>query len=255
MSALPTSSVLGVYISGSISRGYNSQYFSRKKNYFQCWFYAHYNFTLAAFWSPFLVKSGAAEINGLISIYLDEADDEWTNEIEQFDYVIVSVGQWFFRPLLFYWSSQLIGCHICNQNNVTSISKYYAYKMAFRTAFKTLLSLKNYTCTTFLRTFLASHFENGDWDKGGNCGRTRPFTGNEMKLQEFNTEFYWVQVEELRKAEEEGKKIGLRFEVINATEIMWQRPDGHPNGYGHSLHKNATVYDCVHWCLPGPIDT
>ncbi|KAE8735843.1 formin-like protein 3-like [Hibiscus syriacus] len=76
-----------------------------------------------------------------------------------------------------------------------------------------------------------------------------------MKLQEFNKEFYWVQVKELRRAEEEGKKMGLRFEVVNATEIMWQRPDGHPNGYGHSLHKNETVYDCVHWCLPGPIDT
>ncbi|KAE8735844.1 Protein trichome birefringence-like 19 [Hibiscus syriacus] len=30
---------------------------SAEKNYFQRWFYADYNFTLAAFWSPFLVKS------------------------------------------------------------------------------------------------------------------------------------------------------------------------------------------------------
>ncbi|KAL4352502.1 hypothetical protein GQ457_06G026370 [Hibiscus cannabinus] len=228
---------------------------SADKNYFQRWFYADYNFSLAAFWSPFLVKSGAADMNGLIGIYLDEADEAWANEVEKFDYVIISVGQWFFRPLLFYESSGLIGCHICNQNNITSISKYYAYRMAFRTAFETLLGLKNYTGTTILRTFLASHFENGDWDKGGNCGRTKPFRSNEMKLQEFNREFYSVQVEEVRKAEEKGKKIGLRFEVINATEIMWQRPDGHPNGYGRSMHTNAPVYDCVHWCLPGPIDT
>ncbi|KAE8668938.1 formin-like protein 3-like [Hibiscus syriacus] len=76
-----------------------------------------------------------------------------------------------------------------------------------------------------------------------------------MKLQEFNMEFYWVQVEVLRKAEEKGKKNGLRFELINATEIMWLRPDGHPNGYGYSMNKNSPVYDCVRWCLPGPIDT
>ena len=34
------------------------------------------------------------------------------------------------------------------------------------------------------------------------------------------------------------------------------RVDGHPSRYGHWLNENVTLYnDCVHWCLPGPIDT
>ncbi|XWS46435.1 hypothetical protein CRYUN_Cryun14cG0066300 [Craigia yunnanensis] len=237
-----------------------SHKFSSDINYFKRWFYADYKFTLATFWSPFLVKSRDADADGhsfnsLMSLYLDEADEAWTNEIENFDYVIISAGQWFFRPIFFYEKGKLVGCHNCNENNITSLTRYYGYKMAFRTAFRTLLSLKNYKGTTFLRTFSASHFENGDWDKGGNCVRTRPFTSQEMKLEEYNLEFYLTQVEELRKTEKEGKKIGLTFELLNTTEIMWLRPDGHPNSYGRSMNRNAAVNDCVHWCLPGPIDT
>ncbi|KAL4308605.1 hypothetical protein GQ457_01G036580 [Hibiscus cannabinus] len=230
------------------------------KNYFKRVLYPEYNFTLAAFWSPFLVKYRDADpdghsFNSLMSLHLDEADEAWANEIENFDYVIISAGQWFFRPLLYYQNGKLVGCYRCNVNNITSLTRYYGYKMAFRTAFKTLLSLENYKGVTFLRTFSASHFENGDWDKGGSCGRTRPFTSGDMKMEEYNMEFYLTQVEELRKAEEQGRKTGLRFELMNITEIMWLRPDGHPNSYGHSMNRNVKVNDCVHWCLPGPIDT
>ncbi|KAG4206582.1 hypothetical protein ERO13_A03G016100v2 [Gossypium hirsutum] len=222
-------------------------------------FYSEYNFTLSAFWSPFLVKYKDSDpeghsFNSLMSLYLDEADEEWANEIKNFDYVIISVGQWFFRPLLYYQDGQLIGCHKCNHNNITSLTRYYGYKMAFQTTFKTLLSLKNYKGVTFLRTFSAAHFENGDWKNGGSCDRTRPFT-KEMKIEEYNKEFYLTQVEEFRKAKVEGIQNGLRFVLINITEIMWLRPDGHPNRYGHSMNRNVSVNDCVHWCLPGPIDT
>ncbi|KAL4353025.1 hypothetical protein GQ457_06G026380 [Hibiscus cannabinus] len=229
-------------------------------HYSKRWFYANYNFTLSVIWSPFLVKSRVADINGnssngLFSLYLDEADEAWAKDIEKFDYVIISAGQWFFRSQLFYENGRIIGCYNCNQNNITSISKYQAYRTAFGTALQTLLSHKNYTGTTFLRTFSAAHYEDGDWDSGGNCVRTRPFAHNETKLQEFNKEFYSIQAEELQKAKEKGKKRGLRFELMNTTEIMWLRPDGHPSRYGKFMKKNATVNDCVHWCLPGPIDT
>ncbi|KAL9456576.1 hypothetical protein AB3S75_005744 [Citrus x aurantiifolia] len=138
---------------------------------------------------------------------------------------------------------------------MTALTKYHAYMMAFRTAFRTLQRLKNYKGITFLRTFSPSHFENGDWDKGGNCGRTRPFTSQEVELDGYTMEFYLTQVEELRAAENQGMDMGLKFSLLDSTEIMLLRPDGHPNQYRHSMHKNKTVNDCVHWCLPGPIDT
>ncbi|GLT61077.1 hypothetical protein SLA2020_338080 [Shorea laevis] len=64
-----------------------------------------------------------------------------------------------------------------------------------------------------------------------------------------------TQVEEFRKAEREGKKRGLRYRLLDTTQAMLLRPDGHPSRYGHWAHENVTLYnDCVHWCLPGPID-
>ncbi|PQM41031.1 protein trichome birefringence-like 19 [Prunus yedoensis var. nudiflora] len=66
---------------------------------------------------------------------------------------------------------------------------------------------------------------------------------------------YLTQVEELKAAEEQGLLRGLQFRLMDTTEAMLLRPDGHPNFYGHSPHRNMTLADCVHWCLPGPIDT
>ena len=85
--------------------------------------------------------------------------------------------------------------------------------------------------------------------------RTMPFTTEEKKLDGYELEFYLTQVEELRKAQNKGRKSGLKFELLATTEAMLLRPDGHPNHYGRSPHSNVTVADCVHWCLPGPIDT
>lgn len=227
---------------------------------FKWWFYADYKFTLVTFWSPFLVRARDADpkghnLNNLMNLYLDTVDEAWAAQIENFDYVIISAGQWFFRPLMFYEKGQVVGCHQCSEKNIREVTKFYGYRKAFRTSFRTLLSLRNYKGLTFLRTFSPAHFENGAWNEGGNCVRTRPFTNQEMKLEDYNLEFYLTQMEELKAAEREGRKRGLVFRVLDVTEAMVLRPDGHPNHYGHSTHKNVTIADCVHWCTPGPIDT
>ncbi len=227
---------------------------------FKRWFYADYNFTLATLWSPFLVKTRDADpsghsYNSIMNLYLDKVDEAWAAEITTFDYVIISAGQWFFRPLMFYENDQLVGCHKCQQENITALTHYYGYRKAFRTAFRTILGLKDYKGVTFLRTFSPAHFENGDWNKGGNCVRTRPFTKEELKVDQYIMETYFTQMEEQRAATKEGRNRGLQFRLLDTTEAMLLRPDGHPNHYGHSPHSNMTIADCVHWCLPGPIDT
>lgn len=227
---------------------------------FRRWFYPAHNFTLAEFWSPLLVKSRDADASGftrnnLLNLYLDEPDEVWKAQIEDVDFVMFSAGQWFFRPFIYYENGTIVGCFKCNKQNITEVPHYYGYKMAFRTAFRTLLSNERYKGMTFLRTYSPSHFENGDWNKGGNCIRTRPFTKQEMKFDGYNLDSYMTQVEEFRAAEKEGEKKGLKFRLLDTTEAMVLRPDGHPNHYGHSPQENKTLADCVHWCLPGPIDT
>ncbi|KAK2366134.1 hypothetical protein P8452_54833 [Trifolium repens] len=229
--------------------------------YFRRYFYADYNFTLGNLWSPYFVRSVDADPNGhsynsIMKLYVDEVDEAWSSQVENFDIVIISAGHWFFRPLLFYEKGQLVGCNKCGMENVTDLAHYFGYKMAFRTAFRTLNNLENFKGVTFFRTFSPSHFENGDWNKGGNCVRKKPFSKEEMKLDGYFLQTYLTQVNEFNVAQEEASKKGLKFLMLNTTEIMLLRPDGHPNNYGHPKDTNRTFYnDCVHWCLPGPVDT
>ncbi|PSR87796.1 Protein trichome birefringence-like [Actinidia chinensis var. chinensis] len=224
---------------------------------FRRWLYADYNFTIIALWSPLLVKAREPdEPQGyLMNLYLDEPDEAWTSQMENIDILIISAGQWFFRPFVYYQKGKIVGCHICNKNNIKELDLFYTYKMAFRTAFQTVLKARKFKALTFLRTFSASQFENGEWNTGGDCRRKKPFTRQEMRLDWYNLELYKTQVKELKVAERRGEKRGLKFRVLDTTEAMLMRPDGHPSHYGHWPHDNKTAADCVHWCMPGPVDT
>ncbi|RVW44755.1 Protein trichome birefringence-like 19 [Vitis vinifera] len=76
-----------------------------------------------------------------------------------------------------------------------------------------------------------------------------------MRLGGLYPEMYSTQVEELKVAEKLGRKRGLKFRLLDTTEAMVVRPDGHPSYYAKRVDENVTRSDCVHWCLPGPIDT
>ena len=46
-----------------------------------------------------------------------------------------------------------------------------------------------------------------------------------------------------------------RFVLMDVSDMMQMRGDGHPGQYGHWPHEKVGFgIDCVHWCLPGPID-
>ncbi|CAL5370785.1 unnamed protein product [Camellia sinensis] len=229
--------------------------------HFKRWKYTSYNFTMATFWTPFLIKTQEADPNGptqtgLFNLYLDEPDNTWTTQISEFDYVIISAGHWFYRPALYYENRHLVGCRFCQLDNITDLPMYYGFRRAFRTAFKAINNLKDFKGITYLRTFAPSHFEGGLWNQGGNCVRKRPFLSNEKQLEGEDLELYMTQVEEYRVGERKGREKGLRYRLLDTTQAMLLRPDGHPSIYGHWAHENVTLYnDCVHWCLPGPIDT
>ncbi|KZV45600.1 hypothetical protein F511_02260 [Dorcoceras hygrometricum] len=225
---------------------------------FKRWRYVNYNFTLASFWTPFLVRSQERSSDGpthtgLFNLYLDEFDDTWTTAIDDFDYVILNAGHWFTRTAVYYENRSIVGCQYCQLPNINELKMSYAYRRALRTALKAINGRENFRGVTFLRTFAPSHFEGGLWNEGGDCVRTRPFRSNETKLEGFGLDFYTIQLEEFSMAERERRR-SLR--LLDTTQAMLLRPDGHPSRYGHWPDENVTLYnDCVHWCLPGPIDS
>ncbi|XP_047323942.1 protein trichome birefringence-like 19 [Impatiens glandulifera] len=225
---------------------------------YQRWLYKDYNFTIAAFWSPVLVNSSEASTQQnkyLMNLYLDQPDESWSSQVEKVDILIVSGGQWFFRPFVYYNRRKIVGCHLCNDKKIKEREVYHGYRMAFRTTLRTLVRLKNYKGLTFLRTFSPAHFENGEWNTGGDCRRRLPFTKKEKKVDWMNLDMYKIQLREFRDAERKGRKRGLKFRMLDTTEAMILRGDGHPSNYGHWPTQNKTVADCVHWCMPGPVDS
>lgn len=224
--------------------------------------YEAYNFTMAIFWSPFLVRGHQPDPRRhMWDIYLDEPDAAWRDAVSGFDRVVLSAATWFTRPAMFYEAGggrvRVVGCHYCLVPGVPDRTLRYSLRMALRSALRVLTGPR-FNGTVILRTLSpTSHFEGGEWDRGGDCRRTRPFAPNETRVAGLDLDLHAVQVEEFSRAraEAEASGGGTRLALMDTTAAMVLRPDGHPSRYGHWPHENVTLYnDCVHWCLPGPID-
>ncbi|XP_019185698.1 PREDICTED: protein trichome birefringence-like 19 [Ipomoea nil] len=226
---------------------------------FKRWEYRDYDFNISKFWSPYLVRTEKMDPNDdkrPFKLFLDEFDESWTTQIESFDYVIISAGHWFFRPTYFYLNGEVVGCQYCPESDIKHLPSYFSYRRAFHTAFRAINSLESFNGVVFLRSFAPSHFENGPWDKGGDCARTKPLKRIEKDLDDYNLEFYKIQLQELKTAQTEGRRKGMKLRLFDATLPMLLRADGHPSKFGRWPNPNATApNDCVHWCLPGPIDS
>ncbi|WVZ81591.1 hypothetical protein U9M48_028946 [Paspalum notatum var. saurae] len=222
--------------------------------------YESHNFTVAIFWTPFLVRGYQPDPRRhMWDIHLDEPDAAWAAGIAAFDRVVLSAANWFARPAVFYEAGRVVGCHYCQLPGVPDLPMRHSLRAAWRSALRVLTAPGGgFTGTVVVRTLSpTSHFEGGAWDRGGDCRRTRPLAASEARMAGLDLDFHTAQVEEFERASAEAAAAGgrARLLLMDTTPAMLLRPDGHPSRYGHWAHENVTLYnDCVHWCLPGPID-
>ncbi|XP_074268061.1 protein trichome birefringence-like 25 isoform X2 [Silene latifolia] len=228
------------------------------------WFFPSYNFTLQGFWTPYLIK---AEINddsnGVaktdVKLHLDKLDNTWTTKYGDFDYVMIGSGPWFTRTNIYHENNRVIGCHNCPAGqNLTELGLAYSYHKALNLALEFITSSSHRPQAVFFRTVTPSHFESGKWDEGGRCDRKVPVfeKRDQISLSESDRILYQVEKQEFDKAISRvgvtaDKRVTLR--LFDSTFLSSLRPDGHPAKYAYPLAKDK--YDCLHWCLPGPIDT
>ncbi|KAI7742758.1 hypothetical protein M8C21_021131 [Ambrosia artemisiifolia] len=227
-------------------------YTNGQDNKFRKWHFASHNLTVSVYWSPFLVKgfekSQQIPYNRL---YLDSVNDVWAKDLDQMDMVVLSIGHWFLHPAVFYYGDSVLGCHSCNDNNFTEVGFYHVYGMAFNTTLKVLLNRGIHVIVT---TFSPAHFE-GDWDSLDACSKTKP---NEKNLEGMDYEMRRQEMEQVIWASKQSKTWHL--EALDVTKLSLMRPDGHPGPYMYPFpfakgKRDRVPNDCVHWCLPGPIDT
>ncbi|XP_052186491.1 xyloglucan O-acetyltransferase 1 [Diospyros lotus] len=239
-------------------------YTSGEDNKFRRWHFPSHNLNVSIYWSPFLVKgvekSEGADYNKL---YLDSVDERWASDMDQMDMVVLSVGHWFLHPAVYFYGGSVLGCHSCTGQNHTEIGFYDVFGKAFKTTLNAIIERKgsgSKAIDVIVTTFSPHHFE-GDWDKFGACPRTKPYKEGEKQLEGMDEEMRKVEVEEVKAAKVKTKNFArLRLEALDVTKLALMRPDGHPgpymypNPFANGIQERVQN-DCVHWCLPGPIDT
>lgn len=84
-----------------------------------------------------------------------------------------------------------------------------------------------------------------------------PFKEDEAKLKTVDDVMRDVELDVFRNFGEGS----TNFRLLDTTGMSLLRPDGHPGPYRHPnpfaevKDKSSVQNDCLHWCLPGPIDS
>ncbi|XP_044492271.1 protein ALTERED XYLOGLUCAN 4-like [Mangifera indica] len=242
----------------------NLVYRDGEDNKFRRWHFDSHNFSISVYWSPFLVKGIEKSKSGPNhnNLFVDYVDERWAADLDQIDMIVLSVGHWFLHPAVYFEGDSVLGCHYCPGLNHTEIGFYDVLRKALKTTLKTVIKRAGSNVNVkdvILTTFSPSHFE-GDWDKAGACPKTKPYKEGEKLLEGMDADIRNIEVEQVEKAKENAKQKGLRLEVLDVTRLSLMRPDGHPgpymypNPFANGIQEHVQN-DCVHWCLPGPIDT
>ncbi|KAI3710735.1 hypothetical protein L2E82_40526 [Cichorium intybus] len=227
------------------------------------WQFPSYNLTVSIIWSPFLAKADTFEdINHIpsaeIQLHVDVLDKTWTEQFHTWDYVLFSSGKWFVRTAIYYENNTILGCHGCQGKNHTDLGFNIAYQKVINNLFDFIMNSHRKSMIIY-RTSTPDHFENGSWSNGGTCDRRVPAKEGEFELGILNKILREVELAEFAKAEAQASEKGKKLKLLDVMPLSLVRPDGHPGAYRYfypfAKDKNAKVqYDCLHWCLPGPID-
>ncbi|PAN25028.1 hypothetical protein PAHAL_4G269000 [Panicum hallii] len=228
---------------------------------FRTWHFPAHDFTLMAMWTEFYahavpVLDAGGKPTASFDIHLDRLSANWTSRLPGLDYAIISGGNWFFRVNYLWEGGRRVGCVNCREANLTDLGVTYAVRRVVRAALEAIARCRGCKpgLATFLRTYTPDHFEHGSWFSGGYCNRTRPLEEGEVSSRSIGWELRRAQIEEVARVREAAASTGSRrFGVLDVTKAMMLRADGHPGGhYDKRWVRNAS--DCLHWCLPGPVD-
>jgi xyloglucan O-acetyltransferase len=241
-----------------------------EENRFRRFAFREFNATVSVFWSPFLVRAAEkAERAGVRHnhVFLDAFDERWMSQLGTLDAAVLSVGHWFLLPGVYHDGGRVVACHDCTDLNRTETDFFGAFRDAVH---RTLAEVARRhgggggageEKVVALTTFSPAHFE-GDWDRAGSCPKKRPYRAGENGLGYTESEMRMTVVEAVRAAAGSGSGSGLRFAALDVTALANLRPDGHPGPYMHKdpfgggeAGDRRVPNDCVHWCMPGPVDT
>ncbi|TKW20648.1 hypothetical protein SEVIR_4G103800v4 [Setaria viridis] len=237
---------------------------SRKPDLWR-WAFPSHGVTVSFYWAPFLARATGKARNDTLPqnvnhVHLDAPDDRWGADADTMDVVVLGTGHWPLNGAIYYNNGEVIGHHAHDElDPATDIGYARPMRMAYRTALDRLSS-GGRPRTVVLATLSPGHKYEGD-TLATMCPRKKPYREGEQELRDLDRELVGLVYEEAEAARaRNGEGSATKVEVLDVTKLAIMRPDGHPGAY---MHRDPFAHevqpwmaaDCVHFCLPGPVDT
>ncbi|KAK1669175.1 hypothetical protein QYE76_057334 [Lolium multiflorum] len=233
------------------------------------WIFRSTSTTIIRIWSSWLVHRSSEAVGiapkGLDKVFLDIADETFMEHIPTFDVLVLSSGHWFAKRSAYILNGNVVGGQLWwpRQAGEMQINNIDAFGISVETCLTALATNPNFTGIAVLRTFSPDHYEGGAWNTGGSCtGKVKPL--DEVVRNGFTDTMYGKQVASFRKAVQNSGKHSSKLKLMDITEPFALRADGHPGPYRSPDPNKKTQrgpdgkpppQDCLHWCMPGPVDT
>nr|GMC61919.1 protein YLS7 [Ipomoea batatas] len=221
-------------------------------------------------WSSWLVNQTSEPFDyapaGVTKLHLDVPDDVFMEHIPQFDVVVLSSGHWFAKQSVYILNNEIVGGQLWwpDKSKPMKVNNIEAFGISVETALTAMVAHPNYRGLTIVRSFSPDHYEGGAWNTGGSCtGKVKPAVDSELAENGFTNIMHEKQLAGFSRAiKKKTNKSEVKF--MDITRVFGYRHDGHPGPY-RSLDPNKITkrgpdgrpppQDCLHWCMPGPVDT
>lgn len=234
----------------------------------QRWYFRSTSTSIVRIWSSWLVHSTPEPFQsipeGVTKVHLDIPDETFMEFLPRFDVLVLSSGHWFAKQSVYILNNTIVGGQLWWPKGMgkMKVNNIEAFGISVETIMTAIASHPNFTNLAIVRSFSPDHYEGGAWNTGGSCtGKVRPVT--EVVRNGFTDIMHEKQVTGFERAVKKARN-GAKLRLMDITEPFGYRADGHPGPY-RSLDPNKLTkrgpngepppQDCLHWCMPGPIDT
>uniref|UniRef100_A0ACD5ZCJ6 Uncharacterized protein n=1 Tax=Avena sativa TaxID=4498 RepID=A0ACD5ZCJ6_AVESA len=236
----------------------------------QKWIFRSTSTTIIRIWSSWLVHRSIEAVefapNGLDKVFLDIPDENFMELLPSFDVLVLSSGHWFAKRSAYILNGSVVGGQLWwpREAGKMQMNSVDAFGVSVVTCLTAVATSPDFKGIAILRTYSPDHYEGGEWNTNGSCtGKVKPLL-DEAVRNEFTDTMHEKQVTSFRKAVKNSGEHGSKLKLMDITKPFALRVDGHPGPYRSTDPNKKTQrgpdgkpppQDCLHWCMPGAVDT